>query len=353
MPKETKVTIRIPFVAAAATAAALAFPVGAAAHSDPSVGSVRVHDQRAEQTLDRALELVKDDRARAARAAFERARRELGRAERDARSLRRAADSRGDNTAAARAYWSFGDQVRENVAVLVEMLGEASGAFERDIAQALADDVHQRERAIRFLAGFLDDGVRAANVDGLIAAIQSLAGSREGELAAIADLLGDQALHGDGEQIVADAMREIVEGQKIAVERLAALLDSDAIPAEAKQGLAIAIGAVNAARVAVGETLGALEGVVPSFVRPIIDEALAGVAQILTRLAGGGAGDGSPSTGLPGLPGLPAGVPLPTAAIQPVLDAVQGLVPGGLSLEDLLGGGASGGGGLPLAGLLR
>lgn len=342
-------TFRIPFVAAAAMAAALALPAGAAAHSNPSVVSVRGHDQRAEQALDRALELLKDDRARAAREAFARARRELRRAEGDARRLRRAAESVGANTTAARAYWSFGDQVRENVAVLVEMLGEASGSFERDISEALADDVHERERAIRFLAGFLDEGVRAASIDGLISAIGSLAGSREGELAAIVGLLGDEALHGDVEKVVADAMREIVEGQEIAVGRLAGLLDSGAIPAEARQSLAIAIGAVNAARVAVGEMLGGLEGVVPSFVRPIIDEALAGVVEILSSLAGQGAGDGSPSTGIPGLPGLPAGVPLPTEAIQPVLDAVQGLVPGGLSLDDLL---AGGGGSLPLGDLL-
>jgi hypothetical protein len=137
-------------------------------------------------------------------------------------------------------------------------------------------------------------------------------------------------------------MREIVAGQEIAAGRLAGLLDSDAIPAEAKEGLLMAIGAVNAARVAVAEALSGLDGVVPSFVRPIIDEALAGVVEILSSLAGEGSGDGSPSTGVPGLPGLPAGVPLPTEVIQPVLDAVAGFVPGGLP----------GVGSLPLGGLL-
>lgn len=85
---------------------------------------------------------------------------------------------------------------------------------------------------------------------------------------------------------------------------------------------------MNAARVMVAEVLSGLEGVVPSFVRPIIDEALAGVVEILSSLAGEGSGDGSPSTGVPGLPGLPAGVPLPTEVIQPVLDAVAGFLPG-------------------------
>lgn len=191
------------------------------------------------------------------------------------------------------------------------MLPEASGALEGDIADALADDVHERERAIRFIASFLDDGVRVDNINGLISAIQSLAGSREGELADIAGLLGDGTLGGDREEVVTGAMREIVEGQEIAAGRLAGLLDSEAIPAEAKEALAIAIGAVNAARITVGEVLGSLEGVVPSFVRPIIDEALTGVLEILSSLAGEGSG-GSPATGVPGLPGLPAGVPLPT-----------------------------------------
>lgn len=111
--------------------------------------------------------------------------------------------------------------------------------------------------------------------------------------------------------------------------------EGDAIPAEAKEALAIAIGAVNAARVAVGEMLAGLEGV-PSFVRPIIDEALAGVVEILSRLAGE-ASDGVPTTGVPGLPGLPAGVPLSAEVLQPVLDAVNGLLPGG-STGDPLGG---------------
>lgn len=98
---------------------------------------------------------------------------------------------------------------------------------------------------------------------------------------------------------------------------------------------------MNAARVAVGEVLGALEGVVPSFVRPIIDEALAGVIEILSSLAGEGSGDGSPATGVPG---LPAGTPLPTEVLQPVLDAIEGLVPGGLpGIGGLLGGGLLGG----------
>jgi len=162
------------------------------------------------------------------------------------------------------------------------MLPEASGALEGDIADALADDVHERERAIRFIASFLDDGVRVDNINGLISAIQSLAGSREGELADIAGLLGDGTLGGDREEVVTGAMREIVEGQEIAAGRLAGLLDSEAIPAEAKEALAIAIGAVNAARITVGEVLGSLEGVVPSFVRPIIDEALTGVLEILS-----------------------------------------------------------------------
>ncbi|MDQ3770443.1 MAG: hypothetical protein M3370_13345 [Actinomycetota bacterium] len=326
---------RIPFVAAAATAAALALPAGATAHSDPSVSSVRAHDQRAEQALDRALEHLNDDRTRAARTAFERARLELRRTEADAGRLRRAADSVAENTAAARAYWSFGDQVRDNVAVLVEMLGEASGGFERDIAAALADDVHERERAIRFIAGFLDDGVRRPNIDGLISAIQSLAGSREGELAAIVDLLGEQSLRDGSQEAVTEAMREIVDGQEIAAQRLAGLLDSHAIPAEAKEALAIAIGAVNAARVAVGEMLAGLEGV-PSHVQPIIDEALAGVVEILSLLAGEGT-DGVPTTGVPGLPGLPAGVPLPAEVLQPVLDAVNGLLPGWSSGDPLSG----------------
>ena len=333
---------RFPFVAAAATAAALALPAGAAAHSDPSLGSVRAHDERAEQALDRALAFLQDDRVGAARAHFERGRLEMRRAASEAGRLRRGAESVGESTTAARAYWSYGDQVRENVAVLVEMLPESSGAFEGDIADALGDDVHERERAIRFIASFLDDGVRGGNIDGLISAIQSLAGSREGELTEIAGLLGDGSLQDGNEAVVTDAMREIVAGQEIAAGRLAGLLDSDAIPAEAREGLLVAIGAVNAARVAVAKALGGLEGVVPSFVQPIIDEALAGVVEILSRLAGEGSGDGSPSTGVPGLPGLPAGVPLPTEVIQPVLDAVAGFVPGGLP----------GVGSLPLGGLL-
>ncbi len=75
---------------------------------------------------------------------------------------------------------------------------------------------------------------------------------------------------------------------------------------------------------------------VPNFVRPIIHEALAGVVEILSRLIGEGS-DGVPTTGVPGLPGLPAGVPLPAEVLQPVLDAVNGLLPG-WSTGDLLGG---------------
>ncbi len=308
--------LKHPFTAAAVAAVALALPASAAAHSDPSLGSVRAHAERADTHLDRALSQVERNRDRAAERSYDRARLELLRGEADAKRLRRAADTVAERSSAGRAQWAVGDQADENIEVLVEMLDEARGDFEERIAGVIDRDLHARDRAIRLITSLIESGVNENALGGLTAALTSLTSEREGEIEAMADVLTNGDVGSRAEDEVEDAIEDAIEDQGAAAERLEELLAGDQVPEEGKRGLRIALAAVNGERVDVAETLDGLGGGMPAGVREQVDAILQEVrdrtgAPIPTL--GGGAQGGAPTVSLPipeGLP-IPGGLPFP------------------------------------------
>ncbi len=305
--------LKHPFAVAAVAAAALALPASAAAHSDPSLGSARAHAERADKHLDRALSQLEANRDRAAERSYDRARLELRRGEADAKRLRRAADTGVERSRAARAYWAVGDQADENIEILVEMLDEARGRFEEEVAGVIDRDLHARDRAIGIITALIESGVNENAMGGLTAALASLTSERAGEIEAMARALTSGDVGSRAEDEVEDAIEDAVEDQGAAAERLAELLAGDQVPEQGKRGLAIALAAVNGERVDVAQTLDGLGEGMPAGVREqvsaILQEVRDRTGAPIPTLGSGGA----PTGGLPipqGLP-IPGGLPIP------------------------------------------
>ncbi len=91
-------------------AGALAFPVGAGARVQTSVGSVKAHTDRADAALDRTVALFEHNRDRRGKQSFVRSCREMGQARAEAARLRRAAHTAPARAAAARAQLLVADQ---------------------------------------------------------------------------------------------------------------------------------------------------------------------------------------------------------------------------------------------------
>lgn len=299
-----------PFAAVAVAAAALALPASAAAHSDPSLGSVRAHAERADNNLDRALSQLERNRDRSAERSYDRARRELRRGEADAKRLRRGADTVAERSRAGRAYWAVGDQADENVEVLVEMLDEARGSFAEEIADVIDRDLHARDRAIRLITALMESGVNENAIGGLTAALGSLTSERAGEIEAMIAALSAGDLSSAAEEDVEDAIEDAIEDQGAAAERLEELLAGDQVPEQGKRGLAIALAAVNGERVDVAQTLEGLGESMPAGVRAKVGEILQLVREMTgapVPAIGGGSQGGAPTGGLP----IPEGLPVP------------------------------------------
>jgi hypothetical protein len=302
--------IKHPFAAVAVTAAALALPASAAAHSDPSLGSVRAHAERADKNLDRALDRLERGRDGYAETWYDRARLELRRGEFDAKRLRRGADTVAERSRAGRAYWAVGDQADENIEVLVEMLDEARGSFEEEIADVIDRDLHARDRAIRLITALIESGVNENAVDGLTAALRSLTSERTGEIEALVAALSAGDLGSGAEEDVEDAIEDAIEDQGAAAQRLQELLAGDQVPEQGKAGLRIALAAVSGERVDVAQMLDGLGEGMPAGVRAKVGEILQLVREITgapVPAIGGGSQGGAPTGGLP----IPEGLPIP------------------------------------------
>jgi len=305
-----------PFAVAAVAAAALALPASAAAHSDPSLGSVRAHAERADTHLDRALSQLERNRDRAAERSYGRARLELRRGEADAKRLRRAADTGAERSRAARAYWAVGDQADENIEVLVEMLDEARGKFEEKLAGVIGRDLAARDRAIAVISALIQNGVNEKAMGGLTAALESLTSERGGEIVAMAQALTGGQVGARAEDEVEGAIEDAVEDQGVAAQRLQELLAGEQVPEQGKRGLAIALAAVNSERVDVAAKLDGLGDRMPEGVRAKVGAVLdmvRGLTGAPVPAIGGGSQGGAPTGGLPipqGLP-VPGGLPIP------------------------------------------
>jgi len=296
--------------AAVAAAAVLALPGVATAHSNPSLGSVRAHSTLADTYLDRAVDRLEDGKARSSQRWYDRARVQMRRGETDAASMRRAADTAGERSRAARALWSVGDQADENIEVLAGMLDDARGRFEERIAGVIDRDLHGRDRAIRLITALIEDGVSEKAMGGLTAALRSLTADRAGEIEAMARALAGGEVGSRAEDEVEDAIGDAVEDQAAAAKRLQELLDGDQVSEQGTRGLAIALAAVNGERVEAAQALEGFGERMPEGVRAKVGDILTQVRERtgapVPTLGGGSQGD-APTGGLP----IPEGLPVP------------------------------------------
>ncbi len=161
-------------VGAVLVAGALAFPVGAGAHIETSVSSVKAHTNRADAALDQAVALFERNRDGRARQSFNRSRREMGQATAEAARLRRSANSAPERAAAARAQVLIADQLDENVDQLTGLLDEVEGRVENAIARAARADTRGVAKAVSIIEGLLGEGVPSQAAAGLKAALAAL-----------------------------------------------------------------------------------------------------------------------------------------------------------------------------------
>lgn len=258
-------------IGAAAVIAALALPAAAGA----SGGSVRVHTDRAEAALDRAVTLLERGADRRAAAKLRRSRSELGRAASKAAKLSRTADSPSELRRAASAQALVGERRDENVEVLVGALGVADGRVERRIANAALQDTRGREKAIAVIAAILQEGVPAPAAERLSTALARLSGDRSEEVETEAEALAGDDVSAAGKRTLARAVEENVEGQAAAAAHLSELLADAGMPEAAKAGLQTAYDAVTADHASVADILSRFSERMPATVRSFVEQVVA------------------------------------------------------------------------------
>ena len=169
-------------VGAVLVAGALAFPVGASAHIDTGVSSVRAHTDRADAALDRAVALFETNRDGRGEQSLRRSRREMGHATAEAARLRRTADNRSERAVAARAQVLVADQLEENIEQLKGLLDEVEGLVENMVAKAALADTRGLEKAVAIIERLLEQGIPSQAVAGLNAALAALSDALESAL---------------------------------------------------------------------------------------------------------------------------------------------------------------------------
>ena len=296
-------------------AAAFALPAGASAASfDTALREVQKHTTRADSALERAQALFESDRDGQAARAFALSRRELGMAKRDAARLRQRAESDRERAAAARAQARVADLQDENVEQLVGLLDEAKGRVESTIARAALADTRGRDKAIGVISAIIESGVSDKAIPGLTRALGALSGDRDDEIQQEAQALAGDDLSSRSERIVATTVGQAVNGQVTAASKLAELIASEEMPAQAKQGLQRAYDAVVGEQQRSVEILVEFSDRMPPSVRSFVEQV---VSQ--ARENAQGMRDNRPSPPTAGAPqGTPTGSPqgTPTGAPQ-------------------------------------
>ncbi len=157
-------------VGAVLVAGALAFPVGASAHVETGVSSVRAHTDKADAALDRAVALFEANRDGRGEQSLRRSRREMGQATAEAARLRRTANNGSERAAAARAHVLVADQLEENIEQLRGLLDEVEGLVENMVAKAALADTRGLEKAVAIIERLLEQALPSQAVAGLNAA---------------------------------------------------------------------------------------------------------------------------------------------------------------------------------------
>lgn len=254
-----------------AAAAALALPASAAAESlATGVNAARAHTNRADAALDRAVRLWNRNSDRAAQRQFGQSRRELARAEANARRVERRANSDRERTVAAWVQRLVAEQRDDNVEVLTAALEEAQGRVERRVAQAALADTYGREKAMAVLDALLEEGVVARAETGVALALAALSQERGGEVARQAKALGSEEVSKASKRKVARTAAVNVKGQARAGGRLAELIADPDMPESSKAGLQRALDSVGKEQQAASATLSSVLDRLPAFVRSFV-----------------------------------------------------------------------------------
>lgn len=253
-----------------AAVAILAVPSAAAAHSKPSVNSVRTHVRSADQALTVVTDLVRNDQASAAIAMVKNLRqtqaasRETGRirgASRRAKALRLVAAQRDSN-----------------VQTLTGLVDDVSGDLQVDMATAITSNLSGRETALSKLTE-LAGSLPAAAQAGIARAIAAISGHSDQDVSGLATAIG-----------------------------------SGKISAAAQPGLQQALTTASGAMFTGVNQLQLIVGMLPAQAQGPVNNAIARVTGILQSIFGNGgpaAGTtGGAPTAAPG--GMPANLPIPT-----------------------------------------
>jgi hypothetical protein len=187
-------------------AGALALPAGAnAADIQTAVQAVRVHTDRADAALDRAVSLFAKDSDRAARKAFATSRKEMGRATAAATEARSQADTPSETTQAAQAQARLGAELGENIEKFAAALVPADGADENKIAAAVRADTEGHERAIAILTALMGQVPDQAK-PGIARAIAGLSQDSEDEIKALGEALASKHVSSANKRRVTEAV---------------------------------------------------------------------------------------------------------------------------------------------------
>lgn len=259
--------------------------MGASAHIETGVSSVRAHTDRADAALDRAVALFEQNRDGRAERSFNRSRREMGQATAEAARLRRTADNGSLRAEAARAQALVADQRDENIEQLTSVLDEADGRVELKVAKAALADTRGRDRSIAVIAALLEQGVPSGAASVLAERLAALSHNRAPEVRKEAKaLVCSSAITGCAvlEDVsraskwkVARSVEVNLDGQERAAQQLAELIESSTMPEESKPGLQRAYDAVVAEHGSIANILSRFSDRMPDRIRSFVEYVIA------------------------------------------------------------------------------
>jgi len=310
---------------ALAAVAALAPATSASAHLDVAVKSVKVHTDRADRGLDRAVAAYDRNADRRGSRELARSRRELGKATAEAAKLRRKARTQKQRGDAARAQALVAAQRDENVEQLVGVLDEVSGRVENTVAKAALSDTRGRDKAIAIITALIERGVSDNAAKGLARALAALSTDRTDEVVEELKALVSDDVGRSGKRTLVRAVGANLEGQANAAAKLAELIADPDMPAESKPGLQRALDALSAEHGSAAFILARLSDRMPAFVRSFVERIITQArtdAQSMRQnrpapptggpgMAPAGPGSSRPGPGM--APGGPGSTPTPPA----------------------------------------
>lgn len=199
--------------AAGTVVAALALAGPVAAHEHPSPQSVAKHVRSADQALEMVETLVTHNQDARAAVQLARYQRQIGAAERETGAARRGAENGRERAAAARALAKVAREHDEAVETLAELVDEADGELQLDIAEVAQSELRGREKALAILTRLLER-LPAAAQEGIGMAITSVSAGGS-EVEELTEALESGELSSEAAAVV----EGLLERARAAVER--------------------------------------------------------------------------------------------------------------------------------------